>query len=105
METEIFDMKNMKQYDEPANLLKALSHPVRLCIVRGLMRKKKCNVSFMQECLDMPQSTVSQHLQKLRIAGIVATERNGLEVNYILANERIAHIVTILLGEEDCEHE
>ncbi|WP_322906203.1 metalloregulator ArsR/SmtB family transcription factor [Paenibacillus campi] len=95
----------MKQYDEPANLLKALSHPVRLCIVRGLMRKPKCNVSFMQDCLGMPQSTVSQHLQKLRSAGIVTTERNGLEVNYILANERIAHIVTILLGEEDGEHE
>lgn len=29
----------------------------------------------MQECLDLPQSTVSQHLQKLRSAGVVATER------------------------------
>ncbi|PIH58774.1 helix-turn-helix transcriptional regulator [Paenibacillus sp. LK1] len=103
MNTEAFDSTNLIQFDEPANLLKALSHPIRLCIVRGLMRKKKCNVSYMQECLDLPQSTVSQHLQKLRSAGIVATERNGLEVNYVLADQRIEQIIPILFGEEDCE--
>ncbi|MGF9696831.1 ArsR/SmtB family transcription factor [Paenibacillus sp. MABNR03] len=103
MDTHAFESSDLTQFDEPANLLKALSHPIRLCIVRGLMRKKKCNVSYMQECLDLPQSTVSQHLQKLRSTGIVATERNGLEVNYVLADQRIAQIVTILFGEEDCE--
>ncbi|NUU79304.1 ArsR/SmtB family transcription factor [Paenibacillus xylanilyticus] len=103
MDTPAFESSDLTQFDEPANLLKALSHPIRLCIVRGLMRKKKCNVSYMQECLDLPQSTVSQHLQKLRSTGIVATERNGLEVNYVLADQRIAQIVTILFGEEDCE--
>ncbi|QLG40196.1 MULTISPECIES: helix-turn-helix transcriptional regulator [Paenibacillus] len=103
MNTEAFDSTNLKLFDEPANLLKALSHPIRLCIVRGLMRKKKCNVSYMQECLDLPQSTVSQHLQKLRSAGIVATERNGLEVNYVLADQRIEQMIPILFGEEDCE--
>jgi ArsR family transcriptional regulator len=103
LNTEAFDSTNLKQFDEPANLLKALSHPIRLCIVRGLMRKKKCNVSYMQECLDLPQSTVSQHLQKLRSAGIVTTERNGLEVNYVLADQRIEQMIPILFGEEDCE--
>ncbi|PWW36222.1 MULTISPECIES: ArsR/SmtB family transcription factor [Paenibacillus] len=103
MNTEAFDSTNLKLFDEPANLLKALSHPIRLCIVRGLMRKKKCNVSYMQECLDLPQSTVSQHLQKLRSAGIVATERNGLEVNYVLTDQRIEQMIPILFGEEDCE--
>ncbi|UQZ33421.1 transcriptional regulator [Paenibacillus sp. PK3_47] len=100
-----FNSTNSKLFDEHANLLKALSHPIRLCIVRGLMRKKKCNVSYMQECLDLPQSTVSQHLQKLRSAGIVATERNGLEVNYVIADQRIEGIITILFGEEDLNHE
>ncbi|MCG7381524.1 metalloregulator ArsR/SmtB family transcription factor [Paenibacillus sp. ACRRY] len=99
---EFHDSRDLKQFEEPANLLKALSHPIRLCIVRGLMRKKKCNVSYMQECLDLPQSTVSQHLQKLRSAGIVDTERNGLEVNYILANQRIEQIITVLFGEDEC---
>ncbi|WP_277376116.1 ArsR/SmtB family transcription factor [Paenibacillus polymyxa] len=103
LNTTTFDSNDLKQFDEPANLLKALSHPIRLCIVRGLMRKKKCNVSYMQECLGLPQSTVSQHLQRLRSTGIVATERNGLEVNYVIADPRIEQIVTILFGEDDCE--
>lgn len=103
MDTAAFDVTDLKQFDEPANLLKALSHPIRLCIVRGLIRKRKCNVSYMQECLDIPQSTISQHLQKLRSTGIVTTERSGLEVNYLLADPRIEPIVHILFGEEDCE--
>ncbi len=103
MDTTDFDVKDLKQFDEPANLLKALSHPIRLCIVRGLIRKRKCNVSYMQECLDIPQSTISQHLQKLRSTGIVTTERSGLEVNYLLADPRIEQIVHILFGKEDCE--
>nr|WP_246281442.1 metalloregulator ArsR/SmtB family transcription factor [Saccharibacillus qingshengii] len=100
-----FADSDLQKFEEPANLLKALSHPIRLCIVRGLMRKKKCNVSYMQECLDLPQSTVSQHLQKLRSAGIVTTERSGLEVNYILADRRIEDIVNILFGEGECRDE
>lgn len=105
MELPAFNRNQLKQFDEPAEFLKALSHPVRLCIVRGLMRKKKCNVSYMQECLDLPQSTVSQHLQKLRSAGIVATERNGLEVNYVLADSRAEQLVMILFKEDGCEDE
>ncbi|WP_435925513.1 ArsR/SmtB family transcription factor [Paenibacillus sp. DYY-L-2] len=91
---------NFKAYEEAAEVLKALAHPVRLCIVRGLIQKQECNVSYMQECLNLPQSTVSQHLQKLRTMGIVVAERNGLEVNYSIANEKIKQLVSIMLEEE-----
>lgn len=91
---------NFKSYEEAAEILKALAHPVRLCIVRGLIDKKECNVSYMQECLGLPQSTVSQHLQKLRSMGIVQTERSGLEVKYHVADENIKQLVRILLKEE-----
>ncbi|MEO3944281.1 metalloregulator ArsR/SmtB family transcription factor [Gorillibacterium sp. CAU 1737] len=88
-------------YVSTAEMLKALAHPVRLCIVRGLLQKKECNVSYMQECLDLPQSTVSQHLQKLRSVGIVQTERNGLEIKYTIADERVKQLVSLLLPEEE----
>jgi len=90
---------NFKYYEETAELLKALAHPVRLCIVRGLLTKESCNVSYMQECLGLPQSTVSQHLQKLRSLGIVETERKGLEINYSVKDERIKQLIHIFLGE------
>lgn len=91
---------NFKAYQEAAEMLKALAHPVRLCIVRGLLEKKQCNVTYMQECLELPQSTVSQHLQKLRSLGIVEAERSGLEVNYTLANEKVIRLVRHLFEEE-----
>ncbi|MNC33414.1 Transcriptional repressor PagR [compost metagenome] len=92
--------QNFAAYSEPAELLKALAHPVRLCIVKGLARKEGCNVSYMQECLDLPQSTVSQHLQKLRSMGIVTYERKGLEVIYSLADERVRQLILLFFGEE-----
>lgn len=91
---------NFKQFNEASDILKALAHPVRLCIIKGLLKKGHCNVGYMQECLDLPQSTVSQHLQKLRNFGIVTTERNGLEVNYTIADERVKEIIKVFFGEE-----
>jgi ArsR family transcriptional regulator len=47
----------------------------------------------MQNCLEIPQSTVSQHLQKLRTAGIIVGKRKGLEVNYKIKNQRIEKLI------------
>ena len=91
---------NFKAYNKAAEVLKALAHPVRLCIVRGLIEKEPCNVTYIQECLNLPQSTVSQHLQKLRSMGIVETERKGLEVNYSIADEKVKKFIHILFEEE-----
>jgi ArsR family transcriptional regulator len=88
-------MEDIKKYEGTAEILKAIAHPVRLCIVKGLM-DKKCNVSHMQECLELPQSTVSQHLSILRAKGIIKGERNGLEITYSVVNEDIRKIINAL---------
>ena len=82
-----------QQLTSLAELFKAVGHPVRLCIVLGLAEKGECNVGHMQHCLDCPQSTISQHLQKLRAAGIITARRQGLEVFYSIADQRIFKIV------------
>jgi len=89
---------NPKLFKEKAELLKVLAHPVRLCIVRGLMAKDECNVSHIQNCLEMPQSTISQHLSKLRSAGIIEGRRCGLEVYYSVINEDVKKIVQVLFS-------
>lgn len=86
-----------KDLEEISEVLKVLAHPVRLCIVRGLLENGGCNVGHMQDCLNMPQSTVSQHLQKLRTAGIIQGERNGLEITYRVCDERVKKLVEVLL--------
>jgi len=85
--------KDFDKYIEIAEILKVLAHPVRLCIVKGLIENGECNVTHMQSCLDTPQSTTSQHLQKLRAAGIVEGKRNGLEINYRVCNDRVIDII------------
>jgi ArsR family transcriptional regulator len=86
------------QYTSIAETLKVLAHPVRLCIVKGLIEKGGCNVSHMQTCLDVPQSTVSQHLQKLRTAGVIEGIRNGLEINYKVCDEKTVKLIELLFS-------
>nr|WP_320145561.1 metalloregulator ArsR/SmtB family transcription factor [uncultured Anaeromusa sp.] len=88
-----------KTYTDLAELLKALAHPLRLCIVRGLLQKGGCNVSHMQECLGAPQSTISQHLQKLRAAGIITGTRKGLEIQYQVSDPRVAQLISVLFSD------
>jgi len=85
--------------EQKAEILKAIAHPIRLCILTKLLTDGICNVTDMHCCLDAPQSTVSQHLAKLRSAGVVTTERNGLEVKYNIADEQVVKILNIFLEE------
>ncbi len=84
--------------NEAAEMLKAIAHPIRLCIVTGLAENGECNVSSMQHCLKSPQSTISQHLQKLRAAGVISARRQGLEVYYRIVDKRIIKILKSLKG-------
>ncbi|NBI28848.1 ArsR/SmtB family transcription factor [Chengkuizengella marina] len=81
------------QYQNTAEMLKAIGHPVRLCIVIGLLKKESCHVSYLENCLKLPQSSVSTHLQKLRAAGIIVGKKKGLKVSYQLKDETIKNLV------------
>ena len=89
---------SLTNYSAFAELLKVLGHPARLCIVHGLLRNQGCNVSYMQSCLNIPQSTVSQHLAKLKSAGIIEGTREGLEIKYKVINEDAIQIITQMYG-------
>lgn len=90
--------KVQKVLEDNAELLKVLAHPVRLCIVKGLLENGECNVTYMQSCLETPQSTVSQHLQKLKAAGIIEGRRNGLEIYYKVCNDKAARVIRALFS-------
>lgn len=86
-------------FKKSAQVLKALAHPVRLCIVQGLLDSKGCNVSNIQNCMDMPQSTISQHLATLRHSGIIAGERKGPEIIYRVIHPKAQAIIDALLSD------
>lgn len=93
-------VKKQKYLASQAELLKALSHPVRLCILTHLYQEKRSNVTDMQMCIDVKQSTVSQHLTKLKSAGVINGQREGTEIHYSIKNEEVIKILDLILDHE-----
>jgi ArsR family transcriptional regulator len=65
-----------------ARLAKALGHPVRVAILRHLIRDGRCICGDLVALLPLAQSTVSQHLKILRSAGLLQGEIDGPRVCY-----------------------
>ena len=84
---------------DSSEIFKALAHPARICIVNRLTNSS-LNVSEMQRCLDVSQSSISQHLTILKSKGIIKGERIGSEVIYSLVDKRMYPLVKIFLSEE-----
>ena len=93
-------MNNRIDYDGRSVLLKALANPVRLRIVHGLLQNGCHNVTCMERGTGVSQSCISQHLQKLRAAGVVTADRQGNEVYYRVSSPEAASMIAALLGEE-----
>lgn len=75
-----------------AHICTALGDPKRIQMMYVLHEKPR-HVTALAEELDLPQPTVSRHLQVLRQRSLVLTEREGTAVIYRLADPRI---ITIL---------
>ena len=73
-----------------AGVLGALADPMRLRIVRSLLKKNNCmSCSEAAPCPDMAKSTLSHHFRILREAGIVRTSKVGVENRNIIRNDDI----------------
>ena len=89
-------------------VMKALSDPNRVKIVKLLQRKVMC-VCEIQEALGLAQSTASKHLKILEEAGLITYSKEGAWVNYRLADGARNPYISSLLGnlrhwlEEDAE--
>jgi len=67
-------------------MFKGLSDPVRLRIAHLLVQRDELCVCHLTDVLQLPQSTVSRHLNILRNSGLVEPERRGKWVYYRFAN-------------------
>ncbi len=70
---------------EAAALLKELANPSRLTILCQLIGGEK-SVGELCRTVGLSQSALSQHLARLREAGLVDTEKRGQMVYYRLVN-------------------
>ncbi|MCK4409121.1 MAG: winged helix-turn-helix transcriptional regulator [Candidatus Eisenbacteria sp.] len=85
-------------FEKAADLLRALSHPVRLRIIELLRGGELC-VKRLEEILEVSQSSVSQHLTRLRYAGLIESERKGHLVCYRLVKGGAARILEAAMDE------
>jgi len=78
-------------------VMKALSDANRVKMLKLLQRRILC-VCEMQKALGLAQSTVSKHLKILEEAGLITYSKDGLWVNYRLADGAKNPYVASLLG-------
>ena len=78
-------------------VMKALSDPSRVKIVKMLQHRVMC-VCEIQAALELAQATVSKHLKVLEDAGLVSYQKDGLWVNYYLADGTSSPYSATLLG-------
>ena len=73
----------------------AVGNEVRVKLLLCLSRKPK-NVTEMIHTCGLAQSAVSQHLRKLKAAGLVSTKKVGKEILYSIKYKRAADISRLL---------
>jgi len=86
--------------EDLARLARALGHPHRVAILQFLRRGNACVCGEIVDSLPVAQSTVSQHLKKLKEAGWITGEIEGPRTCYCLNEEALARfreLVDVLL--------
>lgn len=78
------------------DIFSALSSKTRFSIVVKLLNSEECNVNKIVEELKVPQSTISQHLNVLKNAGIIAGFRNGTRIYYKVVSKQAINIINAI---------
>ncbi|GAB6137726.1 ArsR/SmtB family transcription factor [Halanaerobaculum tunisiense] len=75
--------------------LKAIADTTRLKLLALLLKQDYCVTALAKE-LDISESAVSQHLKKLREAGLVVGIKKGYWVHYSAKEEKINQLASKL---------
>lgn len=82
----------MDGYDKLAEIGKALGHPTRLQILQVLRVEEAC-VCHLEAIIGQRQAHISQHLARLRDAGLVVDRRDGMNVFYSLTADELGPLL------------
>jgi ArsR family transcriptional regulator, arsenate/arsenite/antimonite-responsive transcriptional repressor len=92
-----------KEFDDDllkiADFAKALSHPARIAILKELAEKNTCICGEIVDVIPLAQSTVSQHLNELKKAGLIYGEIDGPKscycINKTVLDEMTKHLTKL----------
>lgn len=96
-----FDMPDPAAVRRAAEALRMLGDPTRVNILWALMQGET-SVACLAELAGTSPTAVSQHLSKLRLAGLVTNRREGAFVIYSLADEHVSALLRQALVHADC---
>ena len=89
----VFPDVDVDAAERMATVAKALGDPVRLQLVDVLRKHAgKVCVCELVPLFDLSQPTVSHHLKKLRDAGLVGSERQGLWAYYYVIPDALEEL-------------
>lgn len=72
----------------------ALANETRLQIL-AVLDDGECNVYELQACLELPQSTVANHLRQLREVGLVQSRKKGKWTYYRIADIAVFELLEL----------
>ena len=82
---ELFDQKEQ----HCSGLFKALGHPARIQILKYLAATKSCISGDVSKELPLGRTTVNQHLQELKRAGLIQGHISGRKTSYCLDTDGV----------------
>ena len=82
----------LKKCDEVSQVLKSLSHPVRLKVLCAVLESEK-SVNELTEFCGIPQSAMSQFLLRMKNEGILTSRKESTYVYYGLSEPKIKKLL------------
>ena len=89
---EFSDLKP-EEIERAANMIKAISHPMRLAILGNLRDGNQLSVTEIHKILKIEQSTASHHLGILKDKGILASIRKGKNTYYYSKRKNLSKLI------------
>lgn len=90
MQRTTTEMSYTVEEEAIARYAKALSHPIRVRILRFLESQACCFTGQLTEEIAMAQSTISQHLKELKEAGLIQGDVMPPRVKYCVNKTAVA---------------
>lgn len=92
-----FTMPDDELVQTAADALRMLADPTRLKLMWALLQGEE-NVACLADLSGARPTAVSQHLAKLRLAGLVHARREGTFVYYSVADDHLRPLIEQALG-------
>lgn len=95
--TVTLELENAMQRhaEQAANLMKQLASPARLMILCALV-DRELSVNALNKKVALSQSALSQHLARLRHAGLVTWRKDKQTVFYRLQGTEVVQVIGVL---------